>query len=424
MTIDKTVFCNIPYSSVVINPDGSYRLCSLVNSFDYDMGASLDFNRKEMNVLTHSFEQAINGIHQKDLRKCHLKGEKHSMCSCCYDRDAIDGNSRRTHLMSYLPRISPDFVSPELAATQTNYALKYSGKIQSLDLRFGNLCNLACVTCGPWYSDKWYSDYEAINKTTEFLWNGKTISIKDGNRITGGATPWWETDIWWQRFDSAMPNLLHLYVTAGEPLLVKAFSTMLERLVVAGFASNVILELDTNLTVLNPKILDLWKHFKRVDLRISVDDTEEKYELFRYPGKFSTLDTNIKELLDRNYKNVDILLTSCITPLNVFSIPVIEEYSKDLGVKRGAHFRFVDTPERLDIKKLSVAKKDFIVSYLSDFKHSKWSVKVINYLDQHRNVTSVDAETRFVDTLDKLDILRSHNWRDVFPLTNLLYNIK
>ncbi len=421
--IDKNVFCNTPYSSVVIHPDGGYRLCSLINAEEYNMGASLDANNVEMTVLTHSFEEALNGKWHTHLRKCHTAGKKSSMCECCYDRDSIGGDSRRTHLIKYLPKLANDYIDSQSAAEQTNLDGTFNGKIRSLDLRFGNLCNLACVTCGPWYSDKWYKDYEAITGKTDFPWNGKTISIKNGDRITGGKTPWWETDIWWERFDKALPDLRHLYVTAGEPLLVKAFSTMLERLVEKDFAKNVVIELDTNLTVLNPRTMDLWKHFKRVDLRVSVDETEERYELFRYPGKFSTVDTNLKELLSREYYNVDILLTSCVTPLNVFSIPTIENYSKSLGVKRDAHFRFVDTPDHLDIRKLSKTKKLFIINYLKTFANSKWSSKVCEYLRQHLETYCKTSELKFVDNLSKLDKLRSHDWKTVFPLTKQLYEL-
>ncbi len=417
--INENVFCNIPYSSVVINPDGSYRLCSLTNGAKYDMGGCLDSSTGvEMNIYTHSFEEAINGKWQKHLRGCHSRGEKSSMCECCYNRDEIGGDSRRKHLLKYIPSLSADFINRETAPSQTNESFEFSGKVTSLDLRFGNLCNLACVTCGPWYSNKWYEDYVAVTNKTDFYWNGKTIDIKDSKRLSnlsGGLEPWWESTIWWERFDKASPDLRHLYVTAGEPLLVKAFTTMLERLVSKGYAKNVIIELDTNLTVLNPKTMDLWKYFKRVDLRVSVDELDDQYSLFRYPGKFSTLDDNLKELISRNYSNLDLLLTTCITPLNVFSINKIEEYSKSLGVKRDAHFRFVDSPGHLDIKKLSKSKKDFIIHRLKRYPGSKWSKKVIHYLEIHENEYNQEYEEKLVPIFEKLDSLRGTDWKRLFP---------
>jgi hypothetical protein len=208
-----------------------------------------------------------------------------------------------------------------------------------------------------------------------------------------------------------------LYVTAGEPLLVKGFQELLQKLVDAGYAKNVIVELDTNLTVMNPKITQLWSKFKRVNLRVSVDEVGPKYEVFRFPGKFSVLDRNLKALIGSRLSNMDILLTSCITPLNVFSIEDLEAYSHAAGVGRGMHFRFVDSPTRLDIRLLSPRKKDAILDYLNKARSSVWSPKVAAYIRSHYLQHSPRMEKEFVSFMDLMDSRRGHQWRNVFPRT-------
>lgn len=415
------VFCNIPYSSVVINPDGSYRLCSLTNSVRHDMGALRDSAGVEMNVMTHSFEEALNGQKLCELRLAHRDGIKHDICECCYNRDAIGSISRRVHLMTYLPKHAPDFVTEHYVTIDD--LGRYPGALMSLDLRLGNLCNLACVTCGPWYSDKWYEDYEAVSGKNAFSWNGKTITISHETKTGVVTTPWWESDVWWDRFDAAMPNLRHIYVTAGEPLLTKAFQELQDRLIESGHAHHVIIELDTNLTALNDKILSKWEHFNKINLRVSLDDIGDRYELFRYPGKFSTIDSNLRELLARpNIDTDDLVVTSCITPLNVFHIDDIEQYVKSIGVKKAAHFRFVDTPSHLDIRKLSPKQKSTVIGHLQKFPMSTWSKRVVQYLQQHADKSDHHAMEEFVRKMDILDSRRGTDWRRIYPLTATLYS--
>lgn len=389
------------------------------------MGACFDQNGQVMNVLTHSFEEALNSKWHKHLRRQHLAGIKSPMCECCYKRDAIEGNSRRVRLIKYMAKESPGFVDNATGPQLTDTDGAYSGPLISLDLRFGNLCNLACLTCGPWYSSAWYEDYEALTGRTRFSWGGKVISMTDSSR-TGSVVqvPWWETPIWWSRFEKSMPSLRHLYVTAGEPLLVKGFQELLQKLVDAGYAKNVIVELDTNLTVMNPKITQLWSKFKRVNLRVSVDEVGPKYEVFRFPGKFSVLDRNLKALIGSRLSNMDILLTSCITPLNVFSIEDLEAYSHAAGVGRGMHFRFVDSPTRLDIRLLSPRKKDAILDYLNKARSSVWSPKVAAYIRSHYLQHSPRMEKEFVSFMDLMDSRRGHQWRNVFPRTSDLMSLE
>lgn len=384
------------------------------------MGACVDATGAVMNVLTHSFEEALNSKWHKHLRRQHSRSVKSPMCECCYNRDAIEGNSRRVQLTKYMNKESPGFVDPVTGPLATDSDGTYYGRLTSLDLRFGNLCNLACLTCGPWYSDKWYEDYAAFTGRSHFRWGGKIIDVSDAKRLGPGANshPWWETDVWWSRFDKSMPHLRHVYVTAGEPLLVKGFQEMLQRLVDSGYAKNVVIELDTNLTVLNPKIMGLWSEFRRINLRVSVDEIGDKYEVFRYPGKFSILDNNLRDLLATQPTNMDVLLTACLTPLNVFSIPGLEEYSRSLGLERGTHFRFVDSPSRLDLRHLAPHRKDFVIRWLDQVKNSVWAPKVSLYLKTHYSVSSPKYEKEFLDFMDLMDSRRGHQWRKVFPLTS------
>ena len=115
-------------------------------------------------------------------------------------------------------------------------------------------------------------------------------------------TPWWETDIWWNRFDEISPNLRHLYFTGGEPLLVPAMKECLTRLIDKGYSKDIELRYDTNFSVINSNLFDLWKKFKKIVLCVSIDETYDRYNLIRNPGKFEVLINNLLEARRRNIK--------------------------------------------------------------------------------------------------------------------------
>jgi MoaA/NifB/PqqE/SkfB family radical SAM enzyme len=389
------------------------------------MGGCIDIvTGQEMNVMTHSFEDALKSKWHTHLRKEHACGNKSEICECCYNRDAIGGDSRRQHLMRILPANIPGFPTPENSEALTVDG-EFVGKVRSLDLRFGNLCNYKCVTCGPWYSDKWYEEYKGFYKEDTFPWNGKVIPIT-GERLGTGfegdsVLPWWETETWWKHFDESAPYLRHIYFTGGEPMLIKAHAEMLERLVEMDLAKDIVIELDTNLSAVNGNIIRFWPYFKKVDLRISIDDVEEGYEVMRYPGNWQTFDANLHRIIDMKMPNVDLLITSCITPLNVYHIPKIESYSTSLGIRRAAHFRFVDSPAHLDLRVFGGFQQLHMTGWLEQFKEYKWPEKVIQYL-RNDNFKSYNRKMvdRFFAFMDYLDTTRGTDWRTVFPQTSEL----
>ena len=47
------------------------------------------------------------------------------------------------------------------------------------DLRFGNLCNLKCVMCGPQSSSMWYKDWAHVQHRSHFEDRGQKNIFKD-----------------------------------------------------------------------------------------------------------------------------------------------------------------------------------------------------------------------------------------------------
>jgi MoaA/NifB/PqqE/SkfB family radical SAM enzyme len=64
----------------------------------------------------------------------------------------------------------------------------------------------------------------------------------------------------------------------GEPLLIKEHKEMIKEMVKRGHAGNIQVNYHTNATIYDPELMELWKHFKKVWLRISIDDFGDQFE--------------------------------------------------------------------------------------------------------------------------------------------------
>lgn len=422
-------FCGELWSQIEINTLGDYKICCLAN-YAKDYGMAYDKNGNVMNVLTHSFEEAMNSETHKEHRLQLKENIKVQRCRNCYDSEhstkgigdwgdkALEtwGNSKRQRVINITTKEIPEYVSYDQADKFTLPDGSITSKVVNLGIRFGNLCNQKCIMCSPEFSSLWYDDYESIyGEGTAVGFGGykKYNIVKDKHdKNTLNFTKWWEQDIWWDRLEEIAPSLRHLYMTGGEPLIVPAMQEILDRLISKGYAKNIILRFDTNLSVINNKVIEKFKHFKRIDFCVSLDDVGEKYSLIRFPGNYNTVINNIKKLNDSGF---DIRYISCCIGLaSIYSTVRVSEVAEQLGID--TNFRFLEGPDWIDIRSLPKSAKQEIIDYYNSLMHhseqrTKWYKTVIKLLEKYMDYERLDRVHLFVKTMDKLDTIRKTNWR-------------
>lgn len=463
-------FCPEPYNQLQIDSTGEYKICCL-SVYSHDRGNALDKNNNAMNVTTHSLDEAMNSETHKSHRLELSNNIKPQRCINCYDsedstRDSEyakqlkvpNGFSKRQGILlkgsRQIPYINIKDASRETA--EDGSIDTTTTKLINLDLRFSNLCNLKCIMCDPGHSSFWYDDWDKLAKTRTVLnedgrslddyrtgidpvtgksqfWKGKykvynltpdkhgKLSIEDHQR-------WWESPRWWDQFEEAAKTLKHLYFTGGEPLLVPSMDECLDRLIAKGYAKDIILQYDTNLTVLNKNVIDKWKHFKHVMLCISVDDTAEKYELIRFPGNYNKLKDNILKIKSENISINHI--SGCVGISSPYSVLRMVELGKELDVN--LFMRYLYSPKWLNIQFLPRSAKEEIICELEKHigfgdKNERWIVSEINYLKSNLDLIPYlsedlennpekfrnDALITFVKTMNNLDKIRGTDWKSV-----------
>lgn len=435
----KDTFCILPWSSIVINPSGDFKICCFSGSTDLENyrvnthGMSVDDDGNVMNIMTHSIKEALNSKYHKEIRLAQSRNERHPMCKVCWDRDDANATAgqqtnslRYTRSFKQLPNLEnaitihkvQDFLTPDGSLDETPI---------SLDLRFTNVCNMKCVMCSSIYSNQWYEDeMKLYNKNTINI-GQKIYKVEKLNGVFKTDMPvWHNSENWWKEFELIKHRIRHLYLTGGEPFIVKGHDTLLDKLIESGLASQVILEYDTNLSVINDKILDRLKHFKKVILSISCDDVNEQYELIRFPGKFSTILQNLEKLKDRN---VGIRhLSSCVGIYSIYSPIRLYEYFTNLGYTTEKStekydmysFRILRSPAHSNIALLpKEAKLKVIDVYQQSSLPIKWKNYLCGYLqnnmDTYTEEECIKSTKKHIEFLDKLDELRGTNWKKTLP---------
>jgi Radical SAM superfamily/Iron-sulfur cluster-binding domain len=433
MNYNLESFCPEPWSQLEIDAQGDYKICCLAN-YDKDFGMALDDDGNVMNVMTHSFEEAMNSKTHRDHRLQLSRNEKPRRCRTCYDsEEATKGNtykqgqSKRQFVLSFF-KDNPSYVDVNAASIVTSETGHIEPKISNLDIRFGNLCNYKCVMCSPQHSNLWYEDWLEISNTGPELHNRTPGAYKKGEYKTypivrdeqgrlkmQGLDPWWETDTWWNRFEKVAPNLQHIYFTGGEPLLVPQMQECLDRLISNGYAKNIVLRYDTNLSVINKKVIEKWKHFKHIRLSVSLDDVGDRYNLIRNPGDFNRFESNVQFLLQNGIPIT--YFSSCVGIFSIYSMTRCIDFA--LKYKTSSFFRFLEHPTWLDMRWLPRDAKLEIISNLENRNdgpiHKSWYKSQISLLKKYLNEENPEAIREFIRVMSILDKNRGTDWKNTIP---------
>lgn len=160
---------------------------------------------------------------------------------------------------------------------------------QIIKLYTSTLCNSTCMTCGPQASTAW----AAITKSNT---NYISLSKHELNKLN-------------------YKDIKMLSFVGGEPLYEKKNFDILDNLIKNG-NSECFISLVTNGSVsLTDRQIKTLANFKNLNLCLSIDGIESKFEYIRYPLKWQKLLENIE--LFKNY-GIKLSVSFTISNLNIF----------------------------------------------------------------------------------------------------------
>jgi sulfatase maturation enzyme AslB (radical SAM superfamily) len=351
--IDK-VFCHLPWMHLCAHLDGVYSRCC-VDTTGLNTELYLGSNRPTMTLpedavgcspkstfaadnpdLVMSPAEAFNSAAMRRTRLAMLAGDPVSACRTCYERERLTGDSYRLQMT----RQDKPALGVEECRGRTEDDGTVAGFPSFLDLRLGNHCNLRCVMCGV--------------PTSSSL-----VQRSDDTWLRNSLDPYTDDDTFWQCIEDNIQSIESMYFAGGEPLMLRAHQRLLQLFVDNGRAAEMDLTYATNLTLMPPAVLELWRSFRLVSLEASCDGVGPVFELVRAGGRWADFERNADLVKDQ----VQLSIHASPQRDNVFNLGEVIDWS--LGRGLDVHIsNVIREPAELSVRNLPPAEKERAHAYL------------------------------------------------------------
>lgn len=397
------VFCILPWIHMHAFPDGRAYPCCLS-----DMWNPLGDLRK------NTMEEVWNDTPMRTMRTNMLSETSCKECTKCYELEENGFFSMRNSF-------SKDFGHlVELVDTTLEDGTVEDFKLRYYDVRFSNLCNFKCRTCGPIFSSNWYKDHiKMYGKKPEVLG-------RDMNAVEYAGRHQYDM---WEQMQEHIPNLEQIYFAGGEPLIMEEHYMILNELVKREMF-HVRLIYNTNFSVFKYKdqdVFELWKLFDVVSVGASLDGMGVRGEYIRKNQVWHEVESNRKRMMEI-CPNVDFYVSSTVSLYNLLHIVDFHRDWVDKGLVKPQdwNINLCQSPDkdRADIlpevyKQMAVIKIEQHIDWLEpqdDISRATGGYKgIINFISQSAMPNSNQLLKDFFKDNDVMDKVRDESFEEVFP---------
>ena len=310
----------------------------------------------------------FHGEQMEEIRQSMLRGEKHPICTVCWDEESWHKSSPESY---------------RLRSAETNDIADINllePKLQAIDFGFGEDCNLRCRMCEPGSSNKLRIDYKyfANNKidTTGiqyFDWTTNKSHDRNMRENSHNEVHFWSNGEQWQNILDNISDLIYVKATGGETLQTKGFLSFIDTAIQKDVAKNITLIITTNGTKLTNKLINKLKKFNKIELVLSIESIGDNYEYIRYPMKWKILEKRLAKLNDTDF---DIKVSSVLSVYNAHYISELCEYFNGYRVS----IDLLNRDQYIDTKFLPVEIKSELIEEYEAITTGAILKKAINYL--------------------------------------------
>lgn len=399
--LDHDVICMMPWIHMHIWPNGNTMPCCMSDSNDV-------FG----NVNQNTINEIINSDKFKTLRKEMISGVKPTACSRCYElEETADSHTLRRNSLNQFSEFIPLIDATHEDGSIDDFKMRY------MDIRFSNLCNMKCRTCGPELSSKWYDDQKTLYPEYD---RPKFIDLRD-------------TDNFMTDLTEHLDYVKEVYFAGGEALITPQHYEVLEYWL-KNNRTDVKLRYTTNFSVLNYKsydILDYWKTFDDVRVAASLDTFGKFAEYSRSGTKWDKVVANRKKMLE-HCPDVYFEITPTVSVFNIFELFEFHSTWVEQGLLdiNNIRINILTNPRRFSITILTPEMKTQVEDIFRHYIH--WleengarpdviqSVKgIIEHMNSQDNT---DIIPEFMHEIGVIDSVREENFVEVYQEFEELWN--
>jgi MoaA/NifB/PqqE/SkfB family radical SAM enzyme len=372
VTIYNMTFCYSPWTNIDIGPNGDIRPCC-----KFQMG----YYNEKFNAQQDQLSEYTNSDFLSKIKKEFKQGHWPKGCERCQNEEQNNIKSKRQ--LDY-QRWQEHYATYELDSNQCITA----------SIAFGNTCNLKCITCNSIASSKWHQEYNEIYKK-----NFKPVKFYRKDFV--------------EKFIQQAPDIVHLDFSGGETFLsgLNEQQQLLRHYIDIGQAQNISLHYTTNATIFPESIWwDLWKHFKEIDVQLSIDGVRDRYQYIRYPAEWSVIKNNIKQYINKQNSNFKLSVSHTVSAYNIYYLDEFFYWCYKIGLPQPWLGQVYD-PVYMRPTVWSQPAKKKIVSHLRTIRHAV----IQNWADIIESQDSSEHFEEFKQRLYQHDQYRGLDFKKVFP---------
>lgn len=368
---NSNIFCPLPFRQAVVRTDGSVGPCCHNSSIG-------DIKKENLSQYWKS-EKLVQFKQEIVTSKTQIRG-----CELCYEQEKLVGTSMRLDALR-----DHKFINSKYYKKIFEY-YNYDSIDFPLDveMHLGNLCNLKCLTCRPQDSSK-------------FLTENKILKISNENQNDFELS----SELILENLELVFSQSKKIDLRGGESLLIPAIKNFLNT-VDAAQCKDKILRIQTNGTVIDDGWKAIFKKFKSLEIMLSIDAIEQDIEYIRYPVKWQTILTTLKEFQSIDCK---IYINCTISNLNIILLNKLLSWASDNQIY--VQLSLVFSPEHYAVENLP--------QELIDLAKQRLSPWIVQYPFIETLLKTLKSNTtnwkEFCQIIDQRDNYRKNSIFDILP---------
>jgi SAM-dependent methyltransferase len=340
--------CIVPWSSLVLGPDGRATFCC-------DVPQPLTVEGRQGSIYQDTLDDLWNAPTLVEVRAAMAAGEKPATCRVCWDREAAGGISRRLLTNAVYRQLGGRL--PVEAVTRDGAAsgFRLERRPDWFILQLGNVCGLKCRSCSPLYSARIAAD--PVHAAWAAHEPAPALAVEPAAGASAEAGPRRRprlapqgTAAWFDDVDSVADMIASgaggnamLSLMGGEPFLIDSVWQLLHALVARGVAANILVALATNGQHRRAELAGLAPRFRGFNLSLSIDARGKLYEYLRHGASWRTLRDNLEWF--RQVPSLDLAAVPTLQNGNALDMVPLLRFLDEQGLRLA--FNVLTSPARL-----------------------------------------------------------------------------
>jgi len=310
-----------PWTHTYLSPQTERRLCCASREPAQSFKQYIDTGNDAKEYKPLTLKEHWNSEHMRSVRLRMMEGQELSECEVC-DHKLLNTDVYRSYWNKlFSDRIDEAFKSTDDTGVTTMQTI-------SFDYRFNNLCNFKCRMCGDMLSSSWEAESRKHNTWTKESQPWMASPLREQ------IVKFQDTQVV-QEFVEAIETkrIKEIYWCGGEPLMWDMHWKAMQRIIELGFAKEVYVRYNTNLSRTSfkgTKLFDLLPQFQDWQICSSLDGTGEVGEYIRDGLNYEQWLRNFKEGMAVSKTSREMRLDYTITMPGLLELKNMFDLSREL----------------------------------------------------------------------------------------------